>query len=333
MDFVDIFKGDAFTLATLTQQINRIPYKPAQLGKMGLFETEGVTKHVVYIEERDGVLQLIPVSARGTPGLINKPQDRRARNFTCVHLQIDDSVLAAEVADIRAFGSQDSSEGVAQVVARKIEQMRNAHEVTLEWQRLGAIKGTVYDVDGVTVINDLYKDFGIYKHADVDFDVDTVGTDQKPICMDVVHDIEDALGMTTLDHVHALCGREYYANLIANTSVVDAYEQQLDGAWMRETQREGFLFGGIFWEEYKGTGVGDTAFIATDEARIFPVGVPGLFKTYFAPADFMETVNTVGLPFYAKQELMDYARGINITTESNPLNICTRPTTLIRAYY
>jgi len=330
---IDIFSGDAFSMASLTEAINRIPYKPAQIGKMGIFETEGVTTKNVYIEERDGVLQLIPISAPGTPGLINKPQDRRARNFSTVHLQLDDAVLAAEVQGIRAFGSQSETEGVAQVVTRKIEQMRASHEVTLEWQRLGAVKGVVYDVDGVSVINDLYDDFDIYRHADVDFDVNTAATDQKPLAMAAVRDIEDALGMTAYDHIHALCGRTYFDYLVANDSITEAYERWQDGAFLRDTQRDGFLFGGIVWEEYKGTGIGDTAFIATGECRIFPVGVQGLFKTYFSPADFIETVNTIGLPFYAKQQLMDYDRGINITTESNPLNICTRPSVLIRGYY
>jgi len=36
----------------------------------------------------------------------------------------------------------------------------------------------------------------------------------------------------------------------------------------------------------------------TDAAKayFFPVGVPGLFRQYNAPADFVETANTIGLP-------------------------------------
>lgn len=331
-NIIDIFKGDAFSLASLTDAINRIPHKPAKIGKMGLFETQGVTTKNVYIEERDGVLQLIPISAPGTPGLINKPSDRRARNFSTVHLQLDDAVLAAEVQGIRAFGSQDAAEGVAEVLMQKIATMRNSHEVTLEWHRLGAIKGVVYDADAVSVINDLYADFGIHRHADVDFDVDTAATEQKPIAMGVVRDIESALGMATYDHIHAFCGADYFDYLTANDSVVEAYTLYQNSEFLRTQQRNGFQFGGIVWEEYRGV-VGDTGFIAAGECRIFPVGVAGLFKTYFSPADFIETVNTMGLPFYAKQELMDFARGVNVTTESNPLSICTRPTVLVRGYY
>lgn len=332
MNVIDIFRGDAFTLAALTEAINRMPPKPGKIGKMGLFDAEGVTSNVVYIEERDGVLQLIPTSARGTPGLVNKPQDRRARNFNVNHLQLDDAVWASEVQGIRAFGSQSEAEGVGQVVARKIQSMRDSHEVTLEWHRLGALKGVVYDADGVSVLNDLYDDFGIYREADQDWDIHTAGTDQKANCVAAIRAINNALGMAPYDHIHAFCGDAWFDMFTSHALVNAAYALWRDGAYLRENQLEsGFSFGGITFENYTG-GIGDTTFVATDEARLFPVGVRGLFKTFFGPGDFIETANTVGLPFYAKQELKTFERGIDITTESNPLCICTRPSALIRAY-
>ena len=42
-------------------------------------------------------------------------------------------------------------------------------------------------------------------------------------------------------------------------------------------------------------------FTDASKAYFFPVGVPGLFRQYNAPADFVETANTIGLPRYAKQ--------------------------------
>ena len=101
------------------------------------------------------------------------------------------------------------------------------------------------------------------------------------------------------------------------------------GDFLRADMRKGFPFGGIYFENYRGK-IASTSFIDDDEGRIFPVGVPGLFQTINAPADYIETVNTIGLPFYAKQERMDFDKGINIETQSNPLCICTQPRTLIK---
>jgi hypothetical protein len=39
----------------------------------------------------------------------------------------------------------------------------------------------------------------------------------------------------------------------------------------------------------------------------------------------METVNTEGMAFYAKQRLMDFDKGIELECQSNPLPICLKP--------
>ena len=54
------------------------------------------------------------------------------------------------------------------------------------------------------------------------------------------------------------------------------------------------------------------------------------FRTYFAPADFNETANTLGLPLYAKQEPRKFGRGTDLHTQSNPLPICLRPEVLVK---
>jgi hypothetical protein len=57
----------------------------------------------------------------------------------------------------------------------------------------------------------------------------------------------------------------------------------------------------------------------------------GLFRQYNAPADFVETANTIGLPRYAKQAAdQQFARWVMLHVQSNPLPICTRPRVLIK---
>jgi hypothetical protein len=54
------------------------------------------------------------------------------------------------------------------------------------------------------------------------------------------------------------------------------------------------------------------------------------FKTIYAPADFLETVNTIGIPLYAKQEMRQYNRGLDLHMQSNPLPMCFRPGVLVK---
>jgi hypothetical protein len=57
---------------------------------------------------------------------------------------------------------------------------------------------------------------------------------------------------------------------------------------------------------------------------------PELLITRFAPADYIETVNTLGLPYYAKQEIMPFGKGVALEAQSNPIHLPTRPAAIVR---
>jgi len=82
------------------------------------------------------------------------------------------------------------------------------------------------------------------------------------------------------------------------------------------------------FEEYAG-GIGTHDFIESGFAYAYPEGVQNLFQTRFAPADYMETVNTKGLPYYAKQELMKMNKGVHLESQSNPITFCSLPEAVI----
>ena len=50
MDILDIFNGDAFSVASLTKSINTQDHKPQRLGELGLFDEEAITTTSVAIE-------------------------------------------------------------------------------------------------------------------------------------------------------------------------------------------------------------------------------------------------------------------------------------------
>jgi hypothetical protein len=98
--------------------------------------------------------------------------------------------------------------------------------------------------------------------------------------------------------------------------------------------RKGFSYGGIIFEEYRGTATDASGnarkFIADGEGHCFPQGTMDTFKTIYAPADFIETVNTIGIPLYAKQEARKFNQGIDLHMQSNPLPMCFRPGVLVK---
>lgn len=334
---LDVFRDSAFSVISLTDAINQMPFKPSRIGAMGLFETSGVTTTSVMIEEKDRVLSLIPTSARGTPPGVAKAEKRKMRTLVVPHLALDDTVMADEVQSVRAFGSQTELQGIAQVVNDKIAKMKRSHEVTLEHLRLGAIKGIVLDADGTTVIHNLFDEFEVTPDT-VQFDFGAAVISIRASCMIVKRAIEENLGGMMYDHIHCFCNSTWFDLLTNEAGVVTAYARWMDGQALRDDMRRGFVYAGIVFEEYPGS-VGTVPFIPTvptkapGNAFFFPMGVPGLFKTYYAPADYIETVNTVGMEYYAKQAILDFDKGVLIDTQSNPLCLCTRPMSLVRGTY
>lgn len=334
---LDVFAGDAFSSVSLTDAINKVPYKPSRIGAMGLFSQRGITTTIAVVEEKDGVLSLLPTAARGAPPTVAARGDRRARNFAVPHIPLDAAVMADEVQGVRAFGSESEMQGVAQVVNDKIAEMRQSHEVTLEYHRLGAIKGLILDSDGTTVVYNLFTEFGKTPPAPIvggfgEFDFTAASPAVKASCLDIVRYIEGVIGGLAYDHIHCFCDSTFFDALVGEAAVIASYDRWNQGAFLRDDMRRGFQYGGIYFEEYRGS-IGTLPFIEAGAAYFFPVGAPGLFTTTYAPADYIETVNTVGQPYYAKQQAMAFDKGIMINTQSNPLCLCTRPEVLVKARF
>jgi hypothetical protein len=82
--------------------------------------------------------------------------------------------------------------------------------------------------------------------------------------------------------------------------------------------------------EYRGK-VGNVEFVEPDMAYFFPRGAVDMFVEAYAPADYLETVNTVALPRYSKMEVMDFDKGVELEAQMNVLPLCTTPRALFRA--
>jgi hypothetical protein len=75
---------------------------------------------------------------------------------------------------------------------------------------------------------------------------------------------------------------------------------------------------------------GNAPLVALTEAKFVAAGVPELFITRFAPADYEETVNTIGLPRYAKQYPTPNGKARMLEMQMNAICLCTKPDSLQR---
>ncbi|AZE46992.1 Phage protein [Pseudomonas chlororaphis] len=325
---IAIFEDDAFGVAALTAAINEQEYVPGRLAALGLFQEEGVTTITVQIEKDGEKLALVPAGERGTSGLVVGGSKRILVPFNTVHLPQRFAIKADEIQGIRAFGTQTELQAVQDVVNKRLGKARRQLDVTHEFHRMGAINGKVLDADGSTVLLDIYKTFGVSQQT-LSMGLNDPDSNVQAQSVDALDMQEEALGSATTTGSRAFCGKTFWKKLIAHPSVVETYKGSQQAAALRGDGREGFEFGGISWERYRGK-VAGVAFVADDEARLVPEGVSDLFLSVYAPADYMETVNTEGLPYYSKLEMMPFGKGVEGEAQSNPLHICTRPRAVIR---
>jgi hypothetical protein len=321
---ISIFEDDAFSVTSLLATINEAHVIPGQIAASGLFTEEGSTTIVQQIEKDGDMLKLVPAAARGSTGLVVIGSKRKMIPFNSVHLPETFTILADEIQGIRAFGSRTELQGVQAVVNQRLEKARQQLDITHEYQRIGAIKGLIIDADGESVLLDIYQAFGLSRPKAFSLGLNDQNTDVSVRLTEVLDAQEDALGSVTSTGSRGYAGRNFWAKLIAHDKVRDTYGEAEKGAALRGDRRQSFDFGGVTWERYRGQ-LGGKHFIGADEAHVVPEGVAGLFITVFAPADYMETVNTLGLPYYSKLERMSFDKGVQGEAQSNPLHLCTRP--------
>jgi hypothetical protein len=138
-----------------------------------------------------------------------------------------------------------------------------------------------------------------------------------------------------MQEVRCLVSSEFFDALIGHPNVEKFYVNWQAAADITgQDPRKGFRFGNITWEEYRGVAPDENGtsrrFIAEGEGHAFPVGTFNTFKQIYAPGNFIEAVNTPGIPLYVKQVMEKMGRWVDLHIESNPLPICMRPAVLVK---
>jgi hypothetical protein len=156
---------------------------------------------------------------------------------------------------------------------------------------------------------------------------------------EVIAHVQDNAGMGgSASGVMALCSPEFFSKLIAHESIKAAYQfyastqeplrQRMGGP---TTMYREFFHGGVKFVEYRGSYNGQRLIPAGD-AVFVPTGINDLFVTYYGPANKFEFTNTVGEEVYAFEYTDPKGEKIEIETETNFINMLTRPQLVVRGF-
>lgn len=342
---LDIFNGDAFSAASMTKHVNlNIPFVPGFLGGLGLFNAEGIYTTTVAFDDENGNLRLIQTSPRGSAPSQSQGSKGATSYLNTVRLAREAVITADQVAGVRVLGSTNELQTAERMVWKRVEGpigLKAELGYTLEHMYLGAIDGQVYDADGSTLLWDYFNFYGLSRPASVNYAFSTA-TAETAIITDTAMKQKRAMvkalngyslaGAITVN----LCGDNFFDALYTCKEVVAARVAQGQGNMeapkiiSENKAYSSFRYADAIWVNYRGDDAGKVG-VPTNEARSFMMNVPGLFSTYFAPADTWEFVNTEGLPSYVFQRPERQTSSQRVfEIQANPLTMCLRPLHLRR---
>lgn len=324
MSMLDPFKADGFTLNSLTASIIAQAYNPTILADSGLFSEAGISTLDVSVESDGRTIGLVSVQPRNAPASIVTADKRTIRSFKVPHLPQRANIMADEVQGIRAFGSDNTAQAINTVRDARLAKMKQQLDYTIESHRLAAVMGNYYDAAGN--LTSLFTEFGVTQTT-VAMALTTPTTKVRTKIQQIINAVETSLDGLSYTGITVYCGATFWTSLIDHSALQQTVLNQAAASDLRADPRGAVTFGGVTFIRYRGT---SAVKIADGEAFAVPTGVIDLFITRFAPANYIETVNTMGLPYYAKAEPLELQKGISLEAQSNPLNLCTRPASVIK---
>lgn len=316
-----------FNVTELSAAISNLPTRIGNPSDAELFRNIPGTTNVFSMEfyEESGIL--VPTTEWGGVAPKNSSGKRTAKSWTIPHMPLEDVVKASDVIGVRAFGST-AAETVQGKVLDKLQAMKNKIDATLAYRRSKAKQGIIVDADGTTILN-YFTEFGISQQV-VYFDLGTATTNIAAKCQDVIDQIEDGLGQEVYSSIEVEVDRAFYDALTAHKNVREVFLGWSSAeSKLGRSNTSGFEFGGLKFIVNRQK-VGATPLVAASTGHAYPRGTQDVFLNGLAPADFNETVNTLALPYYAKQAGKQFDRGFDLHVQSNQLPIVAKPKALVK---
>ena len=329
--------SNAFAVTDWTPELLTVPNQFTVLREFNLFEEESVSQHTVTFEEINKSIGLLKDQVRGYKPQTGVDYTRKIHSYAIPHFPYADQILPGDIQGRRAYGS-DAAETKNAVMARKIERAQASFDATKEIARWATLaNGDIYSPSGV-VVGNYYTDFGVSRKT-VSFALGVGTTDIVAKCEEAIAEIQDKLQTgDVITQFVAFCSPGFFSSLISHPKVQAAYTYYSANANQEILRNRAggagysrrFEYAGVTFIEVRQQ-INGTKFLSDNTAIFVPVGTRGLFKTYYAPANRMDYVNTLGEAAYLWS--FEDPRGENVTIEgeSNFLNLLARPQIVVGA--
>lgn len=330
------------SLQNFTTEINKMPRLWGKIGMMGLFSSimnETTTTTTDVIRER---LDVFGDARRGADRSKVGEETRQTFTFDIPFFPLDSKLTARDVQDLRAAGTANSVETVAMARMRIMNRLRNYHMALKEKVMAEAIQGMAYVPNQTTTRYNYYTVYGQTQRVQ-NFQFSSSTFDVLGAIDSIREQIRDNSENTMqMFNIAVLANPTWFDAFINHAQVKGAYNEYVsntgsridpnrDRPGMNNLDRD-FIFQGIHFYEYSGafgnTAGSQTPLFPVGEAFAFPMGVDSMFELHYAPADTLDSANTLAQELYMFEE-RDF-RSITVESETAVLGLNHRPELVVR---
>lgn len=349
-------RTDTSTVVERTDVLVDAPYNVGLLEALGLFTDQYVSQKRIEIvrtsygnhlvqdrnwDEREGTLE---------------GAERQFLQLKIPHFPTADAIYPQDIdGEVVPSNSLEAMEleSVARLRAEKMEIHRSAHALTLEAARyqilrdgsVYAPRGTMRTSYGATV--NFYNEWGVTRPTQ-EFDF-SAANDPRPAANALIKKLQDALRNTGGARGYVvLCSEGFWTALISNGFINEAQKYDQTGRLKElmvgemtdnapfnlDARFQSLKLWGLHFINVSAAGYDDASgtfvpFVPADQAIAVPVGVRGMFKTYYAPANKFGAINkkSKGSYWYEYANIEDDE--IKIKVEQNFLNAVLYPEAVI----
>lgn len=332
---LDFIRDPRYGVMELSEAIINYPNQFGLMAQLGIFGESSISQTTVTIDIANrGQINVIDNSPRGAPVDYDTTDTQDMRALPTFRYARGASLLADEFQNVRAFGTTNEFSVFDVKLAEKMQVLNQAHAQTTEWLRWQSLLGNVVNSKGQVLYN-AYTLMGETQNV-INYALSST-TDIDPIqtatnaAMDYIQLNSFGEPVTGL---FALCSPGFFDQMTKNEEFRKAYTYFAGVPNpLRDNLRDGFFHKGITYLRHIGQVMMMNAdgtrtlskFIPDNTAILLPLGTHQVFRTYYAPADYIETVNTPGQRLYAKTDIMKGNRGIEVETISQQLNMVLKP--------
>lgn len=322
-----------YTAIDLTAEIEKIPNMYGRLQELDLMPIRSERSVMVEIQMKDGLLTILAAEERGAPGSVGDTPDERGLILKVPHFPHFETIKAEDLQDRFVFGSgRQQRRSVETATSERLVALRRKHAITLEFLRMGALKGRIFDGRNRELYN-LFSVFGITEKV-VYFDLANVASKIGEKCEEVIAHVEENLLGDVMNGVHALVSQEFFDAFVSHPNVEKFYVNHAAAVALSGQRVTSFPFRGVTFEVYRAqapdmTGTG-RRFIAAGEGHAFPLGTQQTFQTSVAPPDHVDMVNMEAPEIFVSPEILRHGTGVELKSQSNVLPLCKRPEVLVR---